>query len=243
MLTPMDIQNREFKKGFRGYNENEVDEFLDRIVVDYEKVLRENEKLKERAGTNEKELTHYRGIEQNLQDTLMVAQKTAEDVLNAARKNAKEIRENAANEAQTVHENTIREAQNIRVQAQLDAKKHIDETLLKLNAVMLEYDKIVREKNSFLWKMRAALESELAVVNQLLNSIPTPMEIESLKNATAQIVKSTQMPASVETPPVKIAKSENLKVEDKKPVDDKKSETVNSKDDDNATTIYKPAKK
>ena len=140
MLTPMDIQNREFKKGFRGYNENEVDEFLDMIVADYERLLRENEKLKERAGNNEKELTHYKGLEQNLQDTLLVAQKTAEDVLNAARKNAKEIRENAANEAQTVHENTIREAQNIRVQAQLDAKQRVDETIFKLNAIMMEYD-------------------------------------------------------------------------------------------------------
>ena len=238
MLTPMDIQNREFKKGFRGYNENEVDEFLDMIVADYERLLRENEKLKERAGNNEKELTHYKGLEQNLQDTLLVAQKTAEDVLNAARKNAKEIRENAANEAQTVHENTIREAQNIRVQAQLDAKQRVDETIFKLNAIMMEYDKLVREKNSFLWKMRAALESELAVINQLIHSLPTPMEIESLKNSAVQVIKSTQTPAPVEVPAGK-----NPKVDDKKSKDENPVQLAKNNDDDNATTIYKPAKK
>lgn len=215
MITPLEIQNHEFKKSFRGYNENEVDEFLDRIVADYEKVLRENEKLKERAGVNEKEITHYKGLEQNLQDTLLVAQRTAEDVVNAARKNAKEIRENAANEAQTVHENTIREAQNIRVQAQLDARRHVDETIFKLNTVVSEYDKLVREKNSFLWKMRAALEAELAVVSQLLNSIPTPMEIETLKNSAIQTVKKAQA-AETETPAEKVnlEKAENEVHED-----------------------------
>mgnify|MGYP002858200679 CR=1 FL=1 len=250
MLTPLDIQNHEFKKSFRGYNENEVDEFLDRIVADYEKVLRENEKLKERAGAHEKEITHYRGLEQNLQDTLIVAQKTAEDVLNSARKNAKEIRENAANEAQTVHENTIREAQNIRVQAQLDAKRHVDETIFKLTTIVSEYDKLVREKNSFLWKMRAALESELAVVTQLLNSIPTPMEIENLKESAIQAVKNVQA-AESPAPVAAVIKVETPeKVENKKP---KTEKTATEKDEqkpaesadekENATTIYKPAKK
>lgn len=189
MLTPLEIQNHEFKKSFRGYNENEVDEFLDRIVADYEKLLRENEKLKEKSGANDRELTHYKGLEQNLQDTLMVAQKTAEDVLNSARKNAKEIRDNATNEAQNIHENTMREAQNIRVQAQLDAKQLVDETMMKLNAAMLEYDKIVRDKNTFIWKIRSALESELAVIHQLQNSMPTSLEMESAKTITRKIVQ------------------------------------------------------
>ncbi len=236
MLTPLDIQNREFKKGFRGYNENEVDEFLDRIVADYEKLLRENEKLKERVGANDKEITHYKGLEQNLQDTLIVAQKTAEDVLNAARKNAKEIRENAANEAQTVHENTIREAQNIRVQAQLDAKRHVDETIFKLTTIVSEYDKLVREKNSFLVKMRAALESELAVVNQLLTSIPTPMEIETLKNSAIQAVKNIQSAEPAEK--VETVKSETKKSKVEKEVPPEKSAEV--KDE---TALYKPVKK
>ena len=63
MLTPLDIHNHEFKKSFRGYDEGEVDDFLDRIVSDYEKVLRENEKLKERTNLNEKELSHYKSLE------------------------------------------------------------------------------------------------------------------------------------------------------------------------------------
>ena len=239
MLTPMDIHNHEFKKSFRGYNENEVDEFLDRIISDYEKVLRENEKLKERANLNEKEISHYKSLEQNLQDTLMVAQKTAEEVINSARKNAKDIRENATNEAQSVHENTMREAQNIRVQAQLDAKHQMDEAANKLHAVVTEYDRIVREKNAFLLKMRTALESELAVVTQLLSSIPGPNESESIKAAALKIEQSlkvydniSQPVKKAETPattPAKITKPAESKQADAKKSDaakDKLDETV-----------------
>lgn len=252
MLTPLDIHNHEFKKSFRGYDENEVDDFLDRIVSDYEKVLRENEKLKERANLNEKELSHYKNLEQNMQDTLMIAQKTAEEVLNAARKNAKEIRENASNDAQRVHENTMREAQNIRVQAQLDAKQSLDEAARKLHGVALEYDRLVREKNSFLLKIRTALESELAVVIQLLASVPTPSDSESLKAAALKVEQDLKaaaqlpMPESLQKPaePQNPA-PENFSEQDTKIISTKKKskpETAENPVGDETAT-YTPVKK
>ena len=79
MLTPMDIHDHQFKKSFRGYNENEVDDFLDRVVDDFEKLLRENERLKNQVYANDKELEHYRKLEKTLNDTLMVAQRTARE--------------------------------------------------------------------------------------------------------------------------------------------------------------------
>lgn len=243
MLTPLDIHNHEFKKSFRGYDEGEVDDFLDRIVSDYEKVLRENEKLKERANLNEKELIHYKSLEKNMQDTLLVAQKTAEEVITSARKTAKEIRDNATNEAQNVHENTIREAQNIRVQAQLDAKKSIDEAAHKLHGVALEYERLVREKSSFLLKIRTALESELAVVVQLLASIPSQTEADTLKNAALKIeqslVEASAKPAAstakTEPPP-----PENPAEQDTKPLPATKKAKPNA---DDATATYTPVKK
>ena len=41
-LTPLDIRNKEFRHGFRGYDAEDVDEFLDQINHDYEALLREN---------------------------------------------------------------------------------------------------------------------------------------------------------------------------------------------------------
>ena len=47
MLTPLDIQNQEFRKAFRGYNEAEVDEFLEQVLHDYEELYRTNIDLRE----------------------------------------------------------------------------------------------------------------------------------------------------------------------------------------------------
>jgi cell division initiation protein len=53
MLTPLDIQNAAFHRSFRGYNEKEVDEFLDRLVIEYEHMYRENLELKQRLASAE----------------------------------------------------------------------------------------------------------------------------------------------------------------------------------------------
>ena len=66
MLTPMEIHDHQFKKSFRGYNENEVDDFLDKVVVDFEKLMRENERLKNQLNANENELDHYRKLEKTM---------------------------------------------------------------------------------------------------------------------------------------------------------------------------------
>ena len=54
MLTPLDISNKEFKKAFRGYKEDEVDEFLDKVIADYERLYKENGELKDRISITTK---------------------------------------------------------------------------------------------------------------------------------------------------------------------------------------------
>ena len=44
-LSPLDIHNKEFSKGFRGYNEDEVNEFLDQIMKDLEILIKEKKEL------------------------------------------------------------------------------------------------------------------------------------------------------------------------------------------------------
>ena len=210
MITPMEIHNREFKKVFRGYSENEVDEFLDRIVVDYEKVLRENEKLRDQLSLNAQEVENYKKLEKNLQDTLSVAQKTADEVLESAKKSAKELRDNAVRDTQSIYNNTMRETQNIREQAQLESKRLLDDAAHKLRIVITEYEKIMREKNSFLLKIRTALESELAVTSQLLTSVPNVDELASLKSSLNKI----ETEHKVITKPVEIPAEKNSEPEE-----------------------------
>ena len=223
MITPMDIHNREFKKGFRGYNETEVDEFLDKVVVDYEKVLRENEKLRDQLALNAQEVENYKKLEKNLQDTLSVAQKTADEVLESAKKSAKEMRDNAVRDTQSIYNNTMRETQNIREQAQLESKRLLDDAAHKLRIIVTEYEKIVREKNSFLLKIRTALESELAVTSQLLTSVPHVDELAGLKSSLTKIETENKIsPSQVENTKVdrwKDGKVESVKEVEQVPVE------------------------
>jgi DivIVA domain-containing protein len=46
-LTPMDIFNKDFKHAIRGYDIDEVNEFLDLVIKNYEDLIEENERLKE----------------------------------------------------------------------------------------------------------------------------------------------------------------------------------------------------
>ena len=163
MLTPMDIHNKEFKHSFRGYNEDEIDEFLDQVVNDYEKLFRENDKLKEDVARLQKEADSYQEREKSINDTLLLAQKTAQEVTDNARKSAADMKENA-----------VKECENMRQEASMEAKKQLDDASNKVRAIVSEYDRLVREKNQFLRKVKLTMESELAVLNQTINELPNP---------------------------------------------------------------------
>ena len=163
LLTPIDIHNKEFKRSFRGYNEDEIDEFLDQVVNDYEKLFRENDKLKEEVARLQKESDSYQEREKSINDTLMLAQKTAQEVTEHARKSAADMKENAA-----------KECENMRHEAEMEAQKKLDEASNKVRAIVAEYDRLVRDKNQFLRKVKLTMESELAVLNQTINELPNP---------------------------------------------------------------------
>ena len=96
MITPLDIENKKFSKQMvNGYNVDEVDEFLDEITADYEKLYKENKELKENTEELHNDVGQYRTIESTLQNTLVIAQKTADEIQNVAKQQADQIINNA----------------------------------------------------------------------------------------------------------------------------------------------------
>lgn len=142
MLTPLDIHNKEFRRGFRGYSEVEVDAFLDEVVRDFETLLKDNASLKDQVQALSARLDHYRQLESTLQNTLIVAQETAEEVKASARKEAELI---------------VREAQ-------LEADRMVrlaGERVQKLNEVA---DNLRRQLQLFRAKMRTMLEAQVELL-------------------------------------------------------------------------------
>ena len=136
MLTPTDFDNVRFSKKINGYNVDEVDEFLDSVTVDYEKLYRENAELKDKFDEMEKDLEHYKSIEKSLQNTLVMAQTTAADIKDAATKQAEQIvRDAQANSKQAVDDLTKQEIETTRKIEEM--KRNFEVYKAKMEALLI----------------------------------------------------------------------------------------------------------
>lgn len=101
-LTPMDINNKEFKRGMRGYIPDEVDDFLDEVIENYEQLYKENSIMKEKINTLNDQIEHYKKIEATIQNTLVLAQNAADQAKESAQKESDMLIKNANETAQKI---------------------------------------------------------------------------------------------------------------------------------------------
>ncbi len=101
-ITPMDIEQQEFTRSFRGYNEEEVDDFLDKIVKDYEELINENVRLNEEIEKMQEKLKEFGEIEESLRRALLDARKSEEEMKGRVENEAKVIIEKAKMEAKAL---------------------------------------------------------------------------------------------------------------------------------------------
>ena len=94
--TPNDLENITFKKTFRGYSEDQVNEMIDKVIEDYMAYIRENLELKDKISVLNEGIQHYKSLEESLHNTLLIAQQTSEEI----KKNAYEKAENILREAE-----------------------------------------------------------------------------------------------------------------------------------------------
>ena len=99
MITPMDIHNKTFSRGLRGYSQEEVDAFLQELASDYERIYREHREMEEEMDTVKTKLRNYEKMESTMSSTLVMAQETAENVKRNAQKEAELAVREAQNEA------------------------------------------------------------------------------------------------------------------------------------------------
>ncbi|HWR41308.1 MAG TPA: DivIVA domain-containing protein [Patescibacteria group bacterium] len=143
MLTPLDIHNKEFKRSFRGYNEEEVDEFLDQVVKDYESNYQENIELRETVERLNSKLEHYQHMENTLHTTLVIAQETAE-----------EVKLNAKRETELLHKET-----------EIRAQRMLEDATAKVRNMAAEYEEIQKQAQVFRTRMRTLLQAQLSMLD------------------------------------------------------------------------------
>ncbi len=102
MITPADIEYKEFTKAVRGYKEEEVDAFLDLIIVDMEKLMRENRKLKEDLEKARGQADKHINTETSVYETLEAAKSLMNDIAASAERRAEVLLKNAELEASLI---------------------------------------------------------------------------------------------------------------------------------------------
>lgn len=102
MLSPVDIQNKEFRKArVGGYNVVEVNEFLDEVLEGYQQITKENYELKDKINMLNENIQYYRTMEATIQNALVLAEKTAQDTKSLAYEKADQIKKDAEQKAES----------------------------------------------------------------------------------------------------------------------------------------------
>ena len=145
MITPLDIENKKFaKQMMNGYNVDEVDDFLDELTLDYGKLYKENAELKAQREELDSNVGKYKNIENTIQNTLIMAQKTADEVQEVAKKLAEQIIKDAEFQAK----NSVEElnTQILLKQKELeDLKKQFDVYKAKMESLLISQLELLKD--------------------------------------------------------------------------------------------------
>ena len=144
MLTPVDIDNKTFKKTkIGGYDIADVEDFLVKVMEDYEFLYKENSELKEKLYNIENSVSYYKSIEDGINKTVENAQSSADDIKAAAQK----------------------EAERIKQQAEADARNSLE--CLKMEIAKKEFELEEKKKQMQIYRIKVSsmLEAQLKILN------------------------------------------------------------------------------
>lgn len=166
-ITPMDIEQQQFGRSFRGYNEEEVDNFLDRIAKDYEDILNENIKLKEEIERLQSRLTEYSKMDETLRSALVNAQESASN-----------IKENVQKETQVMIENAKIEAEKIKQKAKQD-----------IYDINNEIEALKKRKQIILEKLKNTFKLHIRMLDEEIEEEPEIVGTKYIEDKTIEDLK------------------------------------------------------
>ncbi len=158
MLTPVDIETVDFKKVALGYSQDEVDEFLDKVIVEFEVLYKENVKLNDRVEVLEEGIKHYKELEETLKNSIVLAEKTAVETKNNANQSAEQI---------------IKEAELKAAEILQDANKKLYELEYKVLGMKNRYD-------IFKAKLKLLLNTEAEILENSEKDIESDFRDEAM---------------------------------------------------------------
>lgn len=135
ILTPADIARIKFSTSFKGYNKDEVDEFLEQLNIYYTKIWKENIELKNKVEYLTKELEHYKKLENTIQESLITSKKMANEIIQSAKLES---------------ENIIKKAQLTQLTIENELKKILDKIQNDITHIKNLRNDLVKETKYYL---------------------------------------------------------------------------------------------
>lgn len=147
MYTPLDIENKKFaKQMMNGYSVEEVDEFLDELTLDYEKLYKQASENDAKISELEESIAKYKNLESTLNNTLIMAQSTADEIRKTAQQQAEQIIKDAQGSAR---QNAMELDQEISMKTKelVELEKKFDVYKAKMESLLISQLELLKEVN------------------------------------------------------------------------------------------------
>ena len=145
MLTPTDVENKVFKKAkIGGYDINDVEDFLEKLIVDYEAVFKEVTELKDKCENLQESVKYYKSLEQGIEQSI----------------------NNAKDEAERIKARALEEAAELRDRKEKEYKTRIAELDLDVKKKEYDLEEIKKEMQIYKIKVRSMLEAQLKILDE-----------------------------------------------------------------------------
>ena len=144
MMTPLEIENRKFKKSLSGYNKAEVDEFMAVVCQNYETIYKENLANRDKINMLSSAIKQYKSMEETLQSAILVAQSAGDEVVSNAKKRA----------------------ENILADAETKATQMLSDASREVTRISFEYEEMKRNVEVFRTRIISLLTSQLDIVKE-----------------------------------------------------------------------------
>lgn len=162
-LTPETIEQQLFTQRFRGYDQQEVDQFLDRVSDQLAQLAQERDELAARVAELEQASKTSGEAEKLLQRTLVAAQRTADETVHDARSTAE----------QTIADARA-EAEEILASARRDAAAQQEHAKAVADRIHQAVDELARFRSEYRERLEALLSEQLAILDR--TDLPEPPE-------------------------------------------------------------------
>ncbi|RTK34025.1 cell division protein DivIVA [Enterococcus faecalis] len=163
-LTPLDIQNKDFSTKMRGYNQDEVDDFLDQVTRDYEDALQKNRELEKSLKHAEEKLQYFNELKDALNQSIIVAQDTADKVKSSANKESEMIITSADNQAKETLVEAERKSNAMIADAEAKSTQILAEAIERARQLAGETEDLKKKTRVFHQRLSLMLETQLEQV-------------------------------------------------------------------------------